>query len=422
VDAAAAVRRVHQQLHDLAGVALPVRLWDGTELGPDDAGFRVVLHHPWSVRALLLPPSDLAAGEAYVHGDIDVEGDMIAALAAGTRFRELPLAPPARIRLLRSLLTLPRPPRRDTSRRAHLRGRRHSRARDRQAIAFHYDLPHAFYRCFLDDQLVYSCAYFAAGEDDLERAQVRKLDLVCRKLRLRRGSTFLDIGCGWGSLLLHAARHYDVTGVGVTLSQTQFEAAKQRVADAGLADQVEVRLQDYRDIDGAFDAVASVGMVEHVGPDGLAGYFDTAYQLTRPGGLCLTHSITTGDADRVLSGRERGFLATYVFPDGGLAPVWRLVREAQRSRFELLDVEQLRPHYARTLRHWVGRLESNREAAVAAAGEMDYRIWRCYMAGSAVGFETRYLGVVQILAGRDAEPPPGRAWMLPQLPAGQAAT
>lgn len=409
---------LHRELTRRSGVQLPVTLWDGTRLGPADRGFRLVLCHPWSLRAVLWPPVDRTPGEAYVEGDIDIEGDAVeAAAVAGRLGTALRAAPTAWAGMLRALMALPSPPKREHRRRARLRGRRHSPARDRAAIAFHYDLSTDFYRCFLDRQLVYSCAYFADPEEELEAAQARKLDVICRKLRLAPGRRLLDIGCGFGSLLVHAARDYGVEGLGVTLSRTQAEAGREMAAAAGVGDRVEIRLADYRELTGQFDAVASVGMFEHVGPERLGEYFSHAYRLTRPGGLFCNHGIVTGHSERVRSSRTRDFAATYVFPDGGLVPAWRAVREEQRAGFQLLDVEQLRPHYALTLQQWVARLEANRETAVAESSEADYRIWRIYMAGSAHGFASGHLGVVQILGARPGpgvgDLPLGRAWMLP---------
>lgn len=423
--AATTVSSVHRILTQRAGLDLPLTLWDGTTLGPTDTPYRVVLHHPWSLRSLLLPPSDLVAGEAYVLGHVDVDGDLFAALASLRRFADIDLSLADRLALSRALLRLSRPPRRPTARRARLRGRPHSRERDRQAIAFHYDLPNDFYRSFLDERLVYSCAYFAAPDESLDSAQERKLDLVCRKLRLDEDVRLLDIGCGWGSLLLHAAERYGARGVGVTLSQTQAEVARDRIRAAGQEGRVEVRLQDYRDLDETFDAVASIGMVEHVGPDHLAEYFTTVRRLLRPGGTFLNHGITTGDrADTVREGGTRDFIGAYVFPDGGLVPAWHMTREMERGGFEVLDLEQLRPHYALTLREWVARLDANRDQALAVATDTDLRIWRLYMAGSALSFEAGKLGVIQLLGrkagaaevtSRAVALPFGRAWMLPDV-------
>ncbi|MDP8977924.1 MAG: cyclopropane-fatty-acyl-phospholipid synthase family protein, partial [Actinomycetota bacterium] len=395
------------------GVSMPLRLWDGTTLGSDDEGFRIVLRHPWSLRAMLLPPSDLSAGEAYLDDDIDLEGDAVGLMEVGARMQRAGLTRVDQARLARQLLRLPRPPRRSHPLRARLRGARHSRARDRAAIAHHYDLDQRFYEQFLDRRLVYSCAYFGTPDEDLETAQLRKLDVVCRKLRLRPGRRLLDIGCGWGSLLLHAAREYGVVGVGATLSRTQAEAGRQRAEEAGLGDRVDIRLMDYRDLTGTFDAVASIGMFEHVGVDHLGEYFRAAHRLTAPGGLFLNHGIVTGhnQGNQALHGRS--FAAKYVFPDGALAPAWRAAREMEEAGFELIDVEQLRPHYELTLRHWVRRLERNHEAAVAAASEVRYRVWRSYMAASALGFARGDMGLAQVLGSKGHDLPLGRSWMLP---------
>jgi cyclopropane-fatty-acyl-phospholipid synthase len=410
------VQALVHQLEERVGVDIPLRLPDGTELGPADAPFRIVLREWWALRLVLRPPLDLHAGEAYAEGAVDIEGDMEAAMVAVAAIGERLPGPVGRTRLVVPVLRLPGPPRRRHSRRAQLHGRRHSKSRDRAAIAFHYDLPHEFYRQFLDDGLVYSCAYFADPDEKLETAQARKLDVVCRKLRLEPGQRLLDIGCGWGSMLLHAAEHYGVHGVGVTLSQTQKDAADERIAAAGLADRVEVRLEDYRDVQGEFDAVCSIGMFEHVGPERLAEYFAATHRLTRPGGLFLNHGITLGDPHLRESSRSKTFSTAYVFPDGGLVPAWRAVKEVEQAGFELLDVEQLRPNYTLTLREWVRRLEANHAAAVAAASETDYRIWRAYMAASAIGFDQGDMGVIQVLGSKGRQVPLGRAWMLPADP------
>jgi cyclopropane-fatty-acyl-phospholipid synthase len=418
------IRALVDAFEQATGFAMPLRLPGGVLLGPVDAPYRVAINQPWALWALARPPYDLRAGEAYVEGALDLEGDIIAMLADVARFSGTPSSRRTMLAVGRRLLALPRPPRRSHPRRAALRGRKHSKARDRAAISFHYDLPDEFYRQFLDSRMVYSCAYFAdQGVEpgpppvgapvpgDLDLAQERKLDLICRKLRLEPGQRLLDIGCGWGSLLLHAAERYGVGGLGVTLSTTQKEAADRRISEAGLTGKVEVQLLDYRDLEGEFDAVASVGMFEHVGPENLPEYFAAAHRLTRNGGLFLNHGITLGDPDRV-GGQDSTFVSTYVFPDGGLAPAWRAARELERAGFELLDVEQLRPNYALTLRHWVRNLEANRDAVASAASEADYRIWRTYMAGSAVSFEQGSIGVVQVLGSKGHQPPLGRAWML----------
>jgi cyclopropane-fatty-acyl-phospholipid synthase len=415
-DAKSAVMSLHDRIKRLADVDLPLQLWDGTQLGPSDAGFRFVLTDRRSLRAAFWPPSDLSAGEAYLQGWIDIAGDPIAAMAVGERlFAGVPRSWRARIPLITGVLRLPAPPGRQTQRRARLSGRMHSEERDRRAIAFHYDLPHSFYESFLDPRLVYSCAYFAPDDDDLERAQRRKLDLVCRKLRLKPGQRLLDIGCGWGSLLLYAAECYGVDATGVTLSRTQAEAGERMIAERGLGDRVRILLRDYRHVEGRFDAVASIGMAEHVGPDNLVSYGTVTRRLLAPGGLFLCHSIVTGDAAHVRHGDEKTFVSAYVFPDGGLVPDWRLVRSLREAGFELIDVEQLRPHYALTLRHWITNLEANHERAVEVAGEQAYRTWRAYMAASSHSFATGSLAVIQALVrapGGDEPLPRGREWML----------
>lgn len=416
-DPARVTRRIHAMVANGLGINLPLTLWDGTRLGPSDGPYRIVLNAPWSARSLLLPPTDKSAGQAYVHGDVDVDGDLFTALHALSDLHEGHLGVRARARILRDLVRLPAPPDRSEVRRARLRGAAHTKARDRAAIAHHYDLPAAFYDTFLDANRVYSCAYFSSPDEPLDTAQERKLDLVCRKLRLRPDERLLDIGCGWGSLLLHAASTYGVRGVGVTLSETQAQVARQRIAEAGLQDRVEIRLQDYRDVTERFDAVASVGMVEHVGPRNLEEYAHQLYARLVDGGRVLNHGITTGiRATQERVGTERDFIGTYVFPDGGLVPAWRMLQELQTAGFVATDLQQLRPHYALTLRAWVGRLARNWDEAVEIAGLPAARTWRLYMAGSAVAFERGQLGVIQILGTRGLpDLPLRRDWMEPSV-------
>ncbi len=300
-------------------------------------------------------------------------------------------------------------------------GHRHTRNRDRAVVRFHYDLGNDFFRSFLDEDLVYSCAYFPDATTDpsaaLEVAQRRKLDLVARKLALSPDDTLLDVGCGWGSLVLHAARTFGVRAVGITLSERQAELARERVARAGLAGRVDIRVQDYREVTGRFDAIASVGMVEHVGSDHLATYLHHLHDLLADGGRLLNHGITTGGRRivRDLDAADNTFVGRYVFPEGGLIPAGRMVDAIEDAGFELHDLQQLRPHYALTLRAWVQRLVANHDRAVAAASEVDYRIWRAYMAGSVVGFETNDLGVVQVLAHKRANLPLDRGFMTPRV-------
>jgi cyclopropane-fatty-acyl-phospholipid synthase len=422
--AASAVARLRQRLAE-AGHDLPLRLWDGRELG-GDRGYRLVLRHPWSLRAVLVPPTDLQAGETYVAGGVDIEGSMIAAIRDIARFREeLPMV--ERLAVARLLPRLPAPPGRFSEGRIKLSGRRHVPDRDAAAVRHHYDVGNDFYRLVLDRDLVYSCAYFA--EDDraapvsdraaLDRAQRRKLELVCRKLHLQPGERFLDVGCGWGSLVIQAARHHGVRALGVTLSERQAALARERVAAAGLGDRVRIEVRDYRDLSDRFDAIASVGMVEHVGTEQLPGYVGHLFDRLVEGGRLLNHGITTGrrTAPRDLGADPDNFVGRYVFPDGALVPAHHMVTVLEQGGFEILDLEQLRPHYARTLQHWTANLEASYDEAVHVAGERITRIWRAYLAGSAIGFEHHDLGVVQILATRgDAGLPLDRERLL-ALPA-----
>ena len=392
-----------------AGVDVPLRLWDGRELGPPAADYRLVLHHPWSLRALLVPPTDLQIGETYRSGAVEVEGSMVAAIEGLRRFRD-GLTARGGAAVVRLLFTLPRPPAPVEQDRARLRGRRHSRRRDAAAVQHHYDVGDELYHRFLDEDLVYSCAYFAEEDRDrsvgdrsvLDRAQRRKLELVCRKLDLRPGERLLDVGCGWGSLAIHAARHHGVEVLGVTHSENQAASARGRVAAAGLSDRVRIELMDYRDVEERFDAIASVGMVEHVGSDQLKGYVAHLADRLVDGGRLLNHGITTGQRDTIrdLGQDPDSFVGRYVFPDGALVPAHHMAGLIERGGFELRDLEQLRPHYARTLRHWVANIEAAYDEIVDHVGEATARVWRAYLAGSAVAFERRELGVVQILATR----------------------
>lgn len=410
------VLALHRLLSRRGGVDLPIRLWDGEDVGIGP--FRLVLRHPWSLRAMMIPMTDLNAGEAYLRDDIDIKGDMIAALHAIARLRQR-ITWRDRLNAGHHLLALPKPPETLTSagRIGSLLGHSHSRQRDEAAVRFHYDLGNDFFAQYLDDDWVYSCAYFDDPQMQLEIAQRRKLDTVARKLALEPGQRVLDVGCGWGSFVLHAAQRFGVEAVGVTLSTRQASLARERVAAAGLQDRVEIRLTDYRDVSDAFDAIASVGMVEHVGARNLPAYFSHLSDLLVDGGRLLNHGITTGRrmAVRDLAPDNReSFVANYVFPDGSLSPAWQTVRDVEMAGLELIDVQQLRRHYALTLREWVRRLEAKHDAAVAVASESAYRTWRAYMSASVVGFETNDLGVVQVLAvkGSDALPL-DRSYMAP---------
>jgi cyclopropane-fatty-acyl-phospholipid synthase len=375
--------------------------WDGSRAGPADAPARVVLRSPAAVHRIVAARGELGFARAYVAGDIDVGGDVFE-LARVIERVEGRIPTGTMLRLVRvagagALRRLPTP-----AEEARLRGRRHTPARDAAAIAHHYDVSNAFFRIVLGPSLTYSCAVFATDGEPVDVAQARKHELVCRKLGLRPGMRVLDVGCGWGSFLLHAARRHGVTGVGVTLSSKQAELATRRVAEAGLADRISVRQQDYRDVrDGPFDAIASVGMFEHVGVVELQAYFRRLFWLLRPGGRLLNHGISRGHRygiDRDARFTAAGFIDRYVFPDGELHEIGTVVTTLQRAGFEACHVEGLRDHYARTLRAWVANLERAWSAAVGHAGAARARVWRLYMAASAIAFETNRTSLHQVLA------------------------
>lgn len=382
------------------GDQIAVRLWDGSQIGNGRASFTIVVAEPGALRAAFQVPVELSAGRAFAAGALDCEGDLEAGVDALLQ-AAASLDRKSAFRLWNLLRRLPRPQRTEV-REARLRGALHSRGRDLAAIGFHYDQPLSFYKAFLDPRLVYSCAYFDEGVQTLEAAQLAKLDHILRKLRLRAGETFLDIGCGWGALVIRAAERFGARALGITLSRSQHDEANRRIAAAGLEERVRVELLDYRDLGNAhFDKIASVGMFEHVGRSRLAEYFACAYRALRPGGLFLNHGIA---AETTPKGRQAPtFVERFVFPDGELVRIADALRFAENAGFEVRDVENLREHYTRTLRAWVANLEHNRDAAVAAAGEQSYRIWRLYMAGSAQGFRTRRIAVYQTLLARPHE-------------------
>lgn len=404
MDALELTRRAYELLVDIGSDPIPrMRTWTGDEWGPATAAATIALNHPGALRAMLLPPNDLAAAEAYIYGDVDFEGDLYSLLRFGASLTEGKRGPLKTMRLLRLLRQLPEREGREEVDRPQFSGSLHSRRRDRAAVAHHYDTGNEFFTQFLDSQLVYSCAHFLSTADSLEDAQRRKLDLVCRKLRLTPGMRLLDVGCGWGALAVHAALEYGVRVTGITLSDEQASEAQQRVEAARLGDQVKIEVADYRDVKGEFEAIASIGMVEHVGRKELRNYFEVLRDRLAPGGQLLNHGIVT--RDRKPSKGKPTFVNTYVFPDGELTNVDAVVAAAEDAGFELRDAESLRSSYALTLQRWVSNLESNRDAAVTVSSEQTYRIWRLYMAGSAVAFDRAAISVFQLLFSD-----PGRPW------------
>ncbi|MGA5322738.1 class I SAM-dependent methyltransferase [Streptomyces seoulensis] len=414
-DAASRLVSVAEQL---LGAPLPVRVraWDGSQAGPPGAPV-IVVRNRRALRRMLFKPGELGMARAWVAGDLDIEGDLYTALGAmagllwehddegGGRSLADTVRDPAARAAVRDLIRLvgpplpPAPPREEVRRRRHL----HTRRTDKRAISHHYDVGNDFYALVLGPSMVYSCAYW---EDDgsLETAQHDKLELVCRKLGLKPGQRLLDVGCGWGSMAVHAAREHGVSVVGVTLSQEQAAFARKRVADEGLTDRVEIRVQDYRDVrDGPYDAISSIGMAEHVGADRYLEYARDLYGLLKPGGRLLNHQIARRPQQDETAYEVDAFIDSYVFPDGELAPLGTTVTLLERAGFEVRDVESLREHYARTLRAWVANLEGDWARATRLAGFGRARVWRLYMAASALAFERNQIGVNQVLAVRTPE-------------------
>ena len=388
---------------------------------------RLVIDGPDALARLLLPPTGDAFAEAYLRGDIDIEGDVMTALMAAQTLDPRRLAPTDLRRLIRWTLALHDgvPTAAPLRRISRMSGPLHSRARDMAAIRFHYDVGEAFYSLWLDARMAYSCAYFpddatvATAAEMLDESQEAKLDLIARKLRLGPETRLLDIGSGWGSLINYAAERYGVTATGVTLSQQQADESNRRAGRAGLGPRATAQVRDYRDLAGlgTFDAVASVGMFEHVGRANLSTYFQAAFDALEPGGLFLNHGIAASGPPAGLGRRLRPgaahFLQRYVFPDGALVAVEDAIAVARRTGFEVLDVQSLRPHYALTLAAWVARLEANWDDAVAAAGDEVARTWRLYMSAARLGFERGELDVCQLLLAKPAVDGPARIALRP---------
>jgi cyclopropane-fatty-acyl-phospholipid synthase len=359
-----------------------------------------VIRSPDALRRIVTAPGELGLARAYVSGDLELQGSIWALLELRDRIPDVQLEPKMMLRLVRELggwrEVRPLPP---PDEEVRLRGRRHSKARDAAAISHHYDVSNAFYRLVLGPSLTYSCAVWHDPDDTLEAAQANKYELICRKLDLRPGMRLLDVGCGWGGMVMHAAQNHGVQAVGITISRQQAELAEKRVAEAGLSDQVQIRVQDYREVaDGPYDGVSSIGMFEHVGEARLAEYFECLRRLVRPEGRLLNHGISRPARSEKARLPRRSFINRYVFPDGELHEVGRVVSITQDAGFEVRHVESLREHYALTLRRWVANLEGHWDEAVAEVGAPRARVWRLYMAGSAVNFEAGRTQVHQVLS------------------------
>jgi cyclopropane-fatty-acyl-phospholipid synthase len=377
------LERLVAKLRQSASIPLRLELWNGRAFDlASEPKVKIGVTSPSALR-FLVSPNLMKLGYAYVEGYLRVEGPIL--------------------EVFRVAESLARSAASRGSRGLH-RVWRHTKRTDRDAIQYHYDVSNDFYSLWLDRNMVYSCAYFRSESDSLELAQEQKLDHILDKLMLKPGERFLDIGCGWGALVLRAAKKYGAHATGVTLSRNQFEFASRRIREEGLESRCEVRIQDYRDIpgEGGYDKIASVGMFEHVGLRHLKAYFGKIRSLLADGGLVLNHGITSSDPDSRWVGLGAGeFINRYVFPHGELPHLSLVLHEMAGAGLEVADVESLRRHYARTCLEWAKRLEQGRERAIAAAGDKRYRIWQVYLAGCAHGFEHEWMNIYQVLARKE---------------------
>jgi cyclopropane-fatty-acyl-phospholipid synthase len=413
---------LHPVIQGMLGHEIPVRFefWDGSAFGPSAGAGSVVVSSPDALRYLLWAPGELGLARAFVTGGLEFRGDFIGVLQALNQ-----AAPPnlhmgvpvlvGAVRAARHVGALGLPPQR-LQEEASARGLKHTKKRDAQVISHHYDISNDFYGLVLGPSMTYSCARFTDSPMSLEDAQAAKHDLVCRKLGLdqRPDMRLLDVGCGWGSMALHAAHAFDAKVVGVTLSEAQADLARRRVHEAGLDGRIEIRMQDYRDLVGEhFDAVSSIGMFEHVGTSNMDRYFETLCQLLNPTGRLLNHAISSVGGSRI---SRRSFIGRYVFPDGELIDVGEVVLAMERAGFEVRDLESLREHYAKTLESWVHNLQDTWARAVSLVGTRRARVWLLYMAASANGFLDGGISIHQVLGvkpgseGVSLMPATRRAW------------
>jgi cyclopropane-fatty-acyl-phospholipid synthase len=379
-----------------AGPVFSVRFWDGW-LWSSSSGrpseCTIEINSPDALKMLLTNPTEITLGEAFIRKELDVQGDIFSVFLMGEHLLDRPKNMKMELmqRLGTALVGL--------QNLIH-KGRKHSPARDQAAIAHHYDQPFEFYKPWLGPTLTYSCAYFTTASESLDRAQENKIDLICRKLRLQPSEQFLDIGCGWGSLVLHAAKQYGACAEGITLSKEQARVASERIETARLTQSCKVDIRDYRtlaDESVTYDKIASVGMFEHVGLDKLPEYFSTVWRALKPGGVFLNHGIARAHRSPA---RKSSFIDRYVFPDGELVTLSQAQTAAEAAGFEVRDVENLREHYELTLRHWVEDLQRNEEVVLQFVPETTYRIWLLYMAGSAAAFRRGDIAVYQTLLAK----------------------
>jgi cyclopropane-fatty-acyl-phospholipid synthase len=383
-------------LRNKYNLPLRVELWNGeqVDLSSEQPRVKIRVPSPGSLRYLLSPTLG-NLGEAYVEGALEIEGRAADMIQIGNSLAES-TGKPARTRRVASALRLVSP---------------HTREKDAEAIRYHYDVSNDFYSHFLDPAMVYSCAYFEHGNEDLATAQTKKIDHILTKIGVQPGHTLLDIGCGWGALVLRAAQKFGARCVGVTLSQNQCELARERVARAGLQDRIEIRLQDYRDVGGEFDRITSVGMFEHVGVQHLPEYFGRINKLLAPGGVAMNHGITTTDVEQRASPYGGGeFIDRYVFPHGELAHLSTVIRTMQQGGLEVRDVENLRRHYARTCAIWAENFENNATRIRQLADPKTFRIWHVYLAGCAYAFAHDWISLYQIVCGKAGQDPALMPW------------
>jgi len=379
-------------------VNLPLRveLWNGeqVDLSSEQPRVKIRVPSPGALR-YLLSPSLGSLGEAYVEGELEIEGRSADMIQMGKALAETTGKPPRTSRLASAALRLGA----------------HTREKDAESIRYHYDVSNEFYQQFLDPAMVYSCAYFENGDEDLATAQQKKIDHILTKIDLRPGQTLLDIGCGWGALVIRAAQKFGARCVGVTLSERQYELARERVAQAGLQDRIEIRIQDYRDVDGQFERITSVGMFEHVGVGKLPEYFGIINKLLAPNGVVMNHGITTTDIEQRASPYGGGeFIDKYVFPHGELAHLSTVIRTMQQGGLEVRDVENLRRHYARTCALWAENFENNAERIRDTVDPKTFRIWHVYLAGCAYGFAHDWISLYQIVCNKAGEDPAQMPW------------